>query len=122
MGFKSIVHAWVNDLRDVLANEPLTVTGPMAKPNFALRALVEPDRCWGRVVGEDSDQGACQLCVETCPEVFEKPLANRCAQVRPTIDAAQYVARIRRVVKICPVGAIRLVKNSRAVRSDSPHR
>lgn len=79
------------------------------------RVVIKPDRCWGRVVGEDSDQGACQLCVETCPEVFEKPLANRCAQVRPSIDTAQYVARIRQAVDACPVAAIHLVKNGRAI-------
>lgn len=92
----------------------------MGRPNFALQVVVEPDRCWGRVAGEDSDQGACQLCVETCPEVFEKLLANRCAEVRPGIDAAQYLARIRQALERCPVGAIHLVKNTRVARSGSP--
>lgn len=92
----------------------------MGELNLTLQVVVETGRCWGRVIGEDSDQGACQLCVETCPEVFEKPLANRCAQVRPGIDAAQYVARIRKVAESCPVGAIHVEKNSRMVPPDPP--
>lgn len=80
------------------------------KLNFALRVVVEPGRCWGSIIGEDSDQGACRLCVETCPEVFEKPLANRCAHVRPGVDPGRHVAQILRTVEACPVDAIHLVK------------
>ena len=93
----------------------------MGELNFALRVVVEPGRCWGSIIGEDSAQGACRLCVETCPEVFEKPLANRCAHVRPWVDPARYVAQILRAVEDCPVDAIHLLKESGAIASfDSP--
>lgn len=78
--------------------------------SFALRVVVEPGRCWGSIIGEDSDQGACGLCVEICPEVFEKPLASRCAHVLPGVDPGRYVAQILRAVEACPVDAIHLVK------------
>ena len=93
----------------------------MRELNLPLRVAVEPARCWGSIIGEDSDQGACRLCIEICPEVFEKPLANRCAHVRPGVDPARYVAQILRTVEACPVDAIHLVKESGAIGSfDSP--
>jgi ferredoxin len=82
----------------------------MKQSKSRLHVLVATAGCWGRVIGEDSDEGACQLCVEMCPDVFEKPLANRCAQVRPGVDPTPYVARIRQAAKVCPVNAIHLVK------------
>ena len=80
--------------------------------NFVLRVVVEPGRCWGSVIGEDSDQGACRLCVETCPDVFEKPLTNRCAHVRLGVDPGPYIAQVLQAVEACPVNAIHLVKDS----------
>lgn len=92
----------------------------MGEVNFTLRVVVEPGRCWGRIIGEDSDQGACRLCVEICPEVFEKPVANRCAHVPPGVDPVRYIAQILRAVEACPVNAIHFVKNSGASRSLDP--
>lgn len=62
--------------------------------------------CWGKITGDDNDQGACSLCVDICPEVFEKPYPNQCAQVRPDVDLAPYLVRIRRAVRMCPAQAI----------------
>ena len=76
----------------------------------AFRVFVEPGCCWGCIIGEDSDQGACELCVMACPEVFEKPLPKRCARVRPGVDPTPYLGRIRRAIWSCPSDAIRLVR------------
>jgi ferredoxin len=72
------------------------------------RVFIPPDRCWGSVIGDDSDQGACALCVEVCPEVFEKPAPNACARVRPGVDPAAHLAEIQRAMALCPVDAIRI--------------
>ena len=69
-------------------------------------ASIAPDACWGRIVGEDSGGSACQMCVEICPEVFEKPVANRCARVRSNAKLALYASRIRQAAEGCPVNAI----------------
>jgi len=69
-------------------------------------AWIAPNACWGRIVGEDSGGGACQLCVEICPEVFEKPVANRCARIRSNVKLALYASRIRQAAEGCPVNAI----------------
>jgi len=69
-------------------------------------ASIAPNACWGRIVGEDSGGGACQLCVEICPEVFEKPVANRCARIRSNVKLAPYASRIRQAAEGCPVNAI----------------
>jgi ferredoxin len=71
-----------------------------------LTAAVEIGQCWGRVVSEDSGTGACDLCVQICPEVFEKPMANRCARVRAGVDLATYTDRVVRAARRCPVNAI----------------
>ena len=81
----------------------------IALSRSALHVSVEPGRCWGRIIGEDSDEGACRFCVDACPEVFEKPLPNQCARVRADVDPTQHVARVRQAVEICPVNAIFLV-------------
>lgn len=86
----------------------------MQQSKSTVRVLVATGRCWGRIIGEDSGVGACQLCVETCPEVFEKPLSNRCASVRPDVDPTPYLARVRQAAKVCPVNAIHLVKSGYA--------
>ena len=70
------------------------------------RVSIAPDACWGRVVGEDSSGGACQMCVEICPSIFEKPVANRCARVRSNVRLALYASRIRQAAEGCPVNAI----------------
>jgi hypothetical protein len=41
-------------------------------------------------------------------EVFEKPVANRCAQVRSDANPALYVSRIREAAEGCPVNAIEI--------------
>lgn len=89
----------------------------MEESNFTLRVVVEPGRCWGSIIGEDSDQGACRLCVETCPDVFEKPLTNRCAHVRLGVDPGRYVVRVLQAIEACPVNAIHLLKKSGVARS-----
>lgn len=82
----------------------------MGKANFTLRVVVELGRCWGSIIGEDSDQGACRLCVETCPEIFEKPVAHRCARVRPGVDPGRFIAQVYHAVEDCPVNAIHVVR------------
>ena len=83
----------------------------MRRSKSWFRVLVRTGTRWGRNIGEDSGEGACQLCVESCPEIFEKSLPNRCATVRPGVDPTPYLARIRRVAKACPVNAIHLVRS-----------
>lgn len=83
----------------------------MRQSKSTYRVLVEAGRCWGRMIGEDSGDGACQLCVEACPEVFEKSLPSRCANVRPGVDPTPYLARVRQAANVCPVNAIHLVKS-----------
>lgn len=92
----------------------------MGETDFTLRVVVEPGRCWGSIIGEDSDQGACRLCVETCPDVFEKPLTNRCAHVRLGVDPGLYIAQVLQAVEACPVNAIHLLKKSGVARSLHP--
>jgi ferredoxin len=48
------------------------------------------------------------MCVEICPEVFEKPVANQCARVRSDANPALYVSRIREAAESCPVNAIEI--------------
>ncbi len=84
--------------------------------------FIEPGECWGRIVGEDSDTGACQVCVEMCPEVFEKPGANRCARTRSDVDPAAYAGRVYQVAQCCPVDAIRITNSAErngAYRTDN---
>jgi len=88
----------------------------VAMSRSALHVLVEPGRCWGRIIGEDTDEGACRLCVDACPEVFKKPLPNQCAGVRAGVDPTPHVARIRQAAEICPVNAIFLMIEPSAQR------
>ena len=85
-------------------NVTLTV-GPMGTER-TLGAVVNPGKCWGSNVSEDSVVGACQLCVDLCAEVFEKPIVNFSAFVRPDADLARYQNKIRHVALSCPVEAI----------------
>lgn len=75
-----------------------------------ISVFIESRRCWGRILGEDSGTGACDLCVQICPEVFEKPTPDRCARVRAQADAASHAAHVRRAAERCPVDAIRVVR------------
>lgn len=84
---------------------------PARKPAW-LRAYVRPKECWGRVVAEDSGAGACALCVELCPEVFEKPSDNSCARVRPHFVPLLYRECVYEAAKRCPVDAIRITEGT----------
>lgn len=64
------------------------------------------------IVGEDSGAGACQLCVELCPEVFEKPFHSSCARVRPDAVPALHMACVAEAARHCPVEAIRITKRA----------
>lgn len=70
--------------------------------------LITPEECWGSVIGDDSEGGACQMCVYICAEVFEKPVANRCARVRLGVNPTQYAAQVCEAAEYCPVDAIRI--------------
>lgn len=70
--------------------------------------MIEPGECWGRLVGEDSDEGACDLCCRICSDAFEKPDATACARVRSGVDLWTHLSAIETAVKQCPVSAIRL--------------
>jgi len=65
--------------------------------------------CWGRTISEDSGDGACDLCVQVCPEVFEKPAPDQCAWVRPNVDVTSYLEQVRLAAQSCPVDAIRVL-------------
>jgi ferredoxin len=71
--------------------------------------FIEPGCCWGRIIGEDAGNSACELCVQICPSVFEKPAANRCARVRLKVDPSRFAAQVRRAARACPVSAIRMI-------------
>ena len=73
-----------------------------------MSVFIKPGSCWGRIVGEDSGSGACDLCVQICPAVFEKPTPGRCARVRTRADVAGHAEQILRAVQGCPVDAIRV--------------
>ena len=75
-----------------------------------LEIVIEPGECWGRLLCEDSGAGACCLCVELCPEVFEKPFANRCARVRANSKFWKYADQIEEAVVQCPVNGIKVVR------------
>ena len=72
----------------------------------SFQVTINPAHCWGRKVGEDSGVGACRLCVEICPEVFEKPIVNFGAFVRPDADLASHRDKIGLAALDCPVEAI----------------
>ena len=78
---------------------------------------IDPRSCWGRYVSEDSDTGACQVCVELCPGVFEKPVPNECARVRPEAEFERYSDLIAQAVRRCPVNGIRITPAGRARKS-----
>jgi ferredoxin len=65
------------------------------------RVLVDRDLCWGRLVGEDSQQESCRRCVEICPEVFDKEQ--------------------RQSILSCPVDAIQLVETAVAPSDEATH-
>jgi ferredoxin len=73
------------------------------------RVTVEPGGCWGRLVGEDSGQGACRACVDICPEVFEKPEHDQCARAKAGVDPSPHLHAIHRAMRACPGEAIRWV-------------
>ena len=75
-----------------------------------LEAVVNPGKCWGSNVGEDTGVGACQFCVDLCPEVFEKPIVNFSAFVRPGADLAPHEDKIRHIALGCPVEAIEVTQ------------
>jgi hypothetical protein len=77
-----------------------------------LGAVIIPGRCWGSNVCEDTGLGACQLCVDLCPEVFAKPIVNFTAFVRPDADLAPYEDKIRQVALCCPVEAIEVTQQA----------
>lgn len=60
-------------------------------------------------MGEDSGAGACQICVEICPEVFEKPAPDHCARARLDVNPGAYAAEVRHAARTCPVDAIRVI-------------
>ncbi|MBI4164527.1 MAG: ferredoxin [Acidobacteria bacterium] len=79
-----------------------------------LQVLIEPGSCWGKNVAEDSGTGACQTCVEICPEVFEKPAPDRCARTRPGVNPRLYARLVFRAAQWCPVNAIRVTSREEA--------
>lgn len=72
---------------------------------------VAQGQCWGQRISEDTGTGVCQLCVEVCPEVFEKPVADWCAFTRPNVDATQHIDKIYEAIARCPVEAIVIHRN-----------
>jgi ferredoxin len=85
-----------------------------------LNAVVNPGKCWGSNVGEDSGVGACQLCVDICPEVFEKPIANFCAFVRPEVDLLSHESEIQQAARNCPVEAIAVTDGTFSGNPENP--
>ncbi|MDA1348350.1 MAG: hypothetical protein O3A47_05720 [Chloroflexi bacterium] len=83
-----------------------------------LGAVIIPGKCWGSNVCEDTGLGACQLCVDLCPEVSEKPIVNFSAFVRPDADLAPYEDKIRHVALSCPVEAIDVTRPTLNRRPD----
>lgn len=73
-----------------------------------ISAAIEPGLCCGRLIGEDSGVGACELCVQICPEVFEKPVEDRCARVRADADLAGHAEQVFRAARECLVNAIQV--------------
>ncbi|MBI4219587.1 MAG: ferredoxin [Chloroflexi bacterium] len=69
---------------------------------------IDAGACWGRYVSEDSEIGACQVCVELCPAVFEKPVANECARVRPHARYENQAGLIALAAGRCPMNGIRV--------------
>lgn len=70
--------------------------------------------CWGRKRGEDGQTEACRLCVNLCPEVFEKPDEDRPAKVRFVVQLGMNLnedvkMKLRKAVWQCPSNAIRWV-------------
>ncbi len=90
------------------------------QPKRTLSVVIIPGKCWGSIVCEDTGVGACQLCVDLCPEVFEKPIANFCAFVRPDADIAMYENEIHNAVLSCPVEAIEVMSGAVAGRQVIP--
>ena len=85
-----------------------------------MSAFIEPGSCWRRIVGEDRGDGACDLCVQICPAVFEKPTRGRCARVRVHADLAGHAEQVLRAVQGCPVDAIRVTTvEAREIRGQS---
>lgn len=87
----------------------------LALKQAALRVFVEPDGCWESEVGEDSVGPVCQLCVDICPEVFEKPSADRCARARVGVDPGAFEDRVRHASACCPIDAILIYTRDRFV-------
>ena len=56
--------------------------------------------------------GACQLCVDLCPQVFEKPIVNFSAFVRADAYLGPYMDEIRQVALRCPVEAIEITSSA----------
>ena len=81
----------------------------MHRRQIRYHVVVDCETCWGRLVGEDSDQESCRLCVDVCPEVFDKPQPNGCARSRPGVDPAPFLACVCQAVRLCPTEAIQLV-------------
>ena len=84
----------------------LALRGGILETRRTFGAEIFPGRCWGSRICEDTGVGACQLCVDLCPEVFEKPIVNFTALVRPYVDLSSYEDQIRHVALCCPVEAI----------------
>ncbi len=84
----------------------LGVRGGILETRRTFGVEIFPGRCWGSKVCEDTGLGACQLCVDLCPEVFEKPIVNFTAFVRPDVDLSSYEDRIRHVALCCLEEAI----------------
>lgn len=84
------------------------------------RVAVDCDACWGHLVGEDSGEESCRLCVDLCPEVFEKPRGDDCARSRPDVDPGPHVACIREAMRRCPTEAIHLSESPSVARALTP--
>jgi ferredoxin len=72
------------------------------------QVVVDCETCWGRLVGEDSQEESCRLCADCCPEVFEKPSRGACARTRPDVDPSRFLCRVRDAIGLCPTGSIEL--------------
>lgn len=99
-------YAHAKSVAEEAAGAPAAVIAQQSAGATNYRVIIDVSRCWSH------DPPACDLCVQACPEVLEKPLPNAPARVRRDAEIGRHLSKVREAMRICPTSAILLAEEA----------